>query len=124
MKPLETYFNSACPVCSTEIGRCRRVADTARREMVWHDINRDPEALARFGVDAAAVRLRLHVIDREGRLLVGVPAFAAIWDELPRHRWLARVARVRFLAPIWALLYEALAWPLYGWNSWRARRMN
>jgi predicted DCC family thiol-disulfide oxidoreductase YuxK len=76
--PVETYFNSTCPVCSTEIGRCRRVAAGAGTQMAWHDINDMPEALAAYGVDIEAVRRKLHVIDGDGRLLVGVPAFAAL----------------------------------------------
>lgn len=122
MPPVETYFNSACPVCSTEIGRCCRVAEGAASEMVWHDINDMPEALAEFGVDIEAVRRKLHVIDRDGRLLVGVPAFAALWRELPRHHWLARVAMQPVLLPLWTVLYDALAWALYHWNKRRARR--
>lgn len=89
--------------------------------MAWHDINAAPDALARFGVDIEAVRYRLHVVDRDGRLLVGVPAFAALWRELPRHRWLARIAMQPLLLPLWTVLYEALAWVLYRWNRRRAR---
>jgi predicted DCC family thiol-disulfide oxidoreductase YuxK len=120
--PVETYFNSTCPVCSTEIGRCRRVPAGAGNDMAWHDINDMPEALAAYGVDIEAVRRKLHVIDRDGRLLVGVPAFAALWRELPGHRWLARIAVQPVLLPLWTVLYDALAWALYHWNKRRARR--
>jgi predicted DCC family thiol-disulfide oxidoreductase YuxK len=123
MPEVETYFNSRCPVCSTEIGRCRGIAEAAGRAMAWHDINEMPEALARFGVDIDAVRRKLHVMDREGQLRVGVPAFAALWNELPRHRWLARIAMQPFLLPLWTMLYDALAWALYHWNRRRARRL-
>jgi predicted DCC family thiol-disulfide oxidoreductase YuxK len=122
MPPIETYFNSTCPVCNTEIGRCRTVAQDVGSDMAWHDINRDPAALARFGVDLEDVRRRLHVIDRDGRLLVGVPAFAALWRELPGHRWLAKLAMAPLLLPVWTVLYDALAWALYKWNRWRQRR--
>ena len=121
MRPIETYFNGTCPVCSTEIGRCRRVAEGAGSDMGWHDINAMPEALARFGADIETVRRKLHVVDRDGRLLVGVPAFAALWSELPRHRWLARIAMQPVLLPLWTVLYDALAWALYHWNKRRAR---
>ena len=122
MPPIETYFNSACPVCSTEIGRCRRVADGSGSDMSWHDINEMPEALARFGVDIEAVRKKLHVIDRAGELRVGVPAFAALWRELPGHSWLARLAMYPLLLPLWTVLYDGLAWALYQWNKRRAQR--
>jgi predicted DCC family thiol-disulfide oxidoreductase YuxK len=62
------------------------------------------------------------VIDRDGRLLVGVPAFAALWRELPRHRWLARLATAPLLLPLWTALYDALAAVLYAWNRRRLKR--
>lgn len=58
-------------------------------------------------------------IDRDGRLLVGVPAFAALWRELPGHRWLAHIAMAPLLLPLWTLLYDALAAVLYAWNRRR-----
>ena len=122
MPPVETYFNSACPVCNAGIRHCQSLADAVRSELAWYDINRDPAALARFGVGIEDVRRKLHVIDRDGRLLVGVPAIAALWRELPGHRWLARIAMAPLLLPLWTALYDALAAVLYAWNRWRDRR--
>ena len=121
MPEVETYFNSTCPVCSTEIGRCRRASEKAGGALQWHDINERPDALARFNVDIEAVRKKLHVIDRDGKLQVGVSAFATLWRELPGHRWLARLAMQPLLLPVWTVLYDGLAWALYRWNSRRRR---
>jgi predicted DCC family thiol-disulfide oxidoreductase YuxK len=122
MAEVETYFNSRCPVCGPEIDRCRRVAERSGQVLVWRDINLDPEALARFGVTRDDVVKRLHVIDREGRLHVGVAAFAVLWDELPGHRWLARLLRWPVVRAIASLGYEVFAWPLFAYNKLRDRR--
>lgn len=120
MKPITTYFNGACPVCGAEIARYRRLAGGDDR-LRWCDIDRDPAAPDRLGVAPDDVRRKLHVVDGEGRLLVGVPAFAALWDELPRHRWLARTVRRPIVAPLAAGLYDGLAAVLFAWNRRRAR---
>ena len=42
----------------------------------------------------------LHVIDKDGEIVRGVPAFTEVWAELPAYRFLAAIARlpgVRFL---------------------------
>lgn len=118
--PVTTYFNGACPVCGTAIARYRRIA-AGDSDLAWCDIDRDPDALAERGIAAGDVRRKLHVIDREGRLLVGVPAFAALWDELPHRRWLARLVRLPVVAIVAAGIYEALATLLFAWNRRRAR---
>jgi predicted DCC family thiol-disulfide oxidoreductase YuxK len=55
-------------------------------------------------------------------LRVGVPAFAALWDEIPRYRWLAAVVRLPVVRQIAAGSYEVLATILYAWNKRRERR--
>ncbi len=79
---------------------------------------------ARCGAAKSALASKAvsNIVFANGRLLVGVPAFAALWRELPGHRWLARVAMQPVLLPLWTLLYDALAWALYHWNKRRARR--
>jgi predicted DCC family thiol-disulfide oxidoreductase YuxK len=81
-------YNAACPVCAAEIDHYRRAAGRAGRPLRFHDLN--GAGLSGWGVGRDAAARRLHVRHR-GRVLSGVPAFIAIWSELPRYRWLARV---------------------------------
>ncbi len=75
-----------------------------------------------YAADVEAVKKRLHVIDRQGVLLIGIPAFAALWDETPRYRRLARIVRLPVVSRGGAALYELLAIALYAWNKRRERR--
>jgi predicted DCC family thiol-disulfide oxidoreductase YuxK len=68
------------------------------------------------------VKKRLHVIDRQGVLRVGVPAFAALWDETPRYRRLARIVRLPVVHQGADALYELVAIVLYAWNKRREQR--
>ena len=73
-------------------------------------------------MDPEAMRRRLHAVDANGRLLVGVPAFAQIWERLPRYRWLATFVRLPVVRTLAGLLYEPLAAGLYAWDRHRRRR--
>jgi len=100
----------------------RRLTDLSGDDRRWVDIRAEPAALQHLGVTVEAVKKRLHVIDRQGVLRVGIPAFAALWDEVPRYRRLARFVRLPVMREISAALYEALAILLYAWNQRRERR--
>ena len=117
---LKTYYNERCPVCRAGIRAYRN--SRADSDLAWQDINEDERALAAQGVTRDDVWYRLHTVDETGRFLVGVDAFAAIWAELPSYRWRARVLRLPVVRQLAVLGYEVLAFCLYRWNLWRARR--
>jgi predicted DCC family thiol-disulfide oxidoreductase YuxK len=115
-----TFYNANCPVCSAGVAHIRRL--TGGGDDLWVDITARPDALMNYGADVEAVKKRLHVIDRQGVLRVGVPAFAALWDETPRYRPLARIVRLPVVRQAAAASYELLAIVLYAWNKRRERR--
>ena len=91
------FYDGGCPLCRREVAHYRRLD---RRDRIdWVDISRDPETLAVLGVTLEQAMARLHVQDPQGRLLTGVPAFAAVWDALPGYRHLARLVRALRLVP-------------------------
>lgn len=104
-----TFYDGGCPLCSKEIAHYRRL-DRAGR-VNWVDITRDAEALDAVGLDQATAMRRLHVRDADGRLVQGVPAFVAIWRQLPRYRLLARVvSALRLTAPLDAAYRRFADW--------------
>lgn len=120
-KPTVLY-NGSCPVCRTEIEHYRRLDRVAGAALEWQDVAGLGRAVAPPGVDAEAMRRRLHVVDADGRLLVGIPAFARIWEHLPRYRWLAKVVRLPVVRTLAAQLYEPVAKGLYAWDRRRRRK--
>ena len=81
------FYDGACPVCAREIGwyRGMRGAETVD----WRDIAREePPA----GFDRAALLGRFTVIRRDGSVVDGAPAFAALWRALGPTRLLGRLA--------------------------------
>ena len=85
------FYDGDCPLCAKEVRHYRQLDRAGAVE--WVDIAREPQRLEALGVSRAAGMRRLHALDRQGRLVSGVPAFAAVWDGLPGYRYLARVIR-------------------------------
>ena len=77
------FWDGGCPLCSREIAYYKRIDAEGRVD--WVDLTRQPERLVAAGVaqdDAVAL---IHAVDhsRQETLLVGVPAFMAVWERLP-----------------------------------------
>ena len=53
------------------------------KKIDWVDIDADPAPLQPHGVSQAEAVALIHAVDKQGALQVGIPAFLAIWDELP-----------------------------------------
>jgi len=117
---LKTYYNERCPVCSAGIHAYRESRPAGDAGLAWQDINQNEAALAAEGVTRDDVWYRLHTVDENGRILVGIDAFIAIWDELPAYRRRARLLRLPVVRQLAYLGYEVLAFFLYRWNLWRA----
>lgn len=89
MAKLKTFFDGGCPLCRREIAHYQRIDRAGRIQ--WIDITQEREALADAGLDLSLAMRRLHVQERDGRLLSGIDAFVAIWCRLPRWRLLAQI---------------------------------
>lgn len=117
-----TLYNGSCPVCRMEIDHYRRIDGAAGLGLGWVDIGADPAEAQARGFDPIAVRKRLHVLDAEGRVHIGVDAFLLLWSHLPRYRWLGRIIGARGIRPVAVFLYDrALAPLLFAWDRRRHR---
>lgn len=115
-------YNGACPVCRREIEHYRRLDGEHASALDFVDIGKPTPELRALALSNDQARRRLHVLDADGRLLIGVPAFAAIWERLPRYRWLARISRLPVLRSLLPLVYEPIAFGLYHLDKRRRDR--
>ena len=115
---LTVWYNTKCPVCNAGINwqtnRLVRAAQVGAIE--FRDINIEPDALARFGVRVNDVRRRLHGVDADGRLRVGIDCAVEIWRRTPGDDRLARVVGAPGIRQIAAFGYDRFADLLYLWN--------
>lgn len=87
---LTVWYDGACPLCIREIALMRRLDQ--RGALGFVDLTAaEPAACP---LDRSLLLARFHVRTREGRLLDGAAAFAAVWREIPLLWPLAAVARL------------------------------
>jgi predicted DCC family thiol-disulfide oxidoreductase YuxK len=97
---LAVFFDGAAPEQAARAARYRRALHPARRDILWRDLARHPDALSLFGLGRGAARRGLAVVDRLGRLRVGLDARLALWRELPGYRWRARLLDLSGIAAL------------------------
>ncbi len=120
MSETQIIYNADCPICAHEIGAYRSHAAAAGLPLRFEGL--DSPALARHGLTADEAARRLHVV-KDGRLLAGIPAFLALWEAMPRFRWLARAVRLPGIRQAAGLVYEGVLAPwLYALHRRRIAR--
>ncbi len=107
------FFDGGCPLCSREVAHYRRLDRSGR--IHWVDITNQPETLLEYGIAYGAAMERLHALDEHGQVVSGVPAFVAVWRQLPGYRHLAGAVEGLSLVPVLDWLYRRFA-------SWRLKR--
>lgn len=113
-------YNADCPVCSFEIEQYARISEKNHLPIVFTDLN-DDETLTAWNIDSGTAARRLHV-RKNGKILSGIPAFIAIWRDMPRYRWLARIVSLPGIYRIAVCIYDYLLAPaLYQWHLHRNR---
>lgn len=105
---LTVIYNDSCPICAREVAGYRRMAARHGLDIAFH--GQTEGGLSAYGLTSRDAARRLHVIE-DGQLVSGVPAFARIWDRLPRLRWLARAVRLPGVGAVASLLYDHAAAP-------------
>lgn len=100
-------YNETCPVCRFEIDAYARRAKTDGLPIRFDGLVH-AEA---WGLTPDQAARRLHVLHR-GQLLSGIPAFQALWRQLPHMRWLARLTSLPVIHQIACVTYDRLLAPV------------
>jgi predicted DCC family thiol-disulfide oxidoreductase YuxK len=119
------YYNSACPVCRTGIEQQRAMMDGSLPEgsdaIQWCDIAATPEAAGEIARSVDQIRHSLHMVDGQGRLLVGADVAIAVWAMTPGRRWLGRLVGLPGIRQIARWGYNRFADRLFAWNKRQGR---
>jgi predicted DCC family thiol-disulfide oxidoreductase YuxK len=113
---IEVLYNGVCPVCRAGACDLERRAAAARAGVIFTDVAAEPRALERAGVSLEDVRLKLHAVRPDGRVLRGMPAVALAWSVTPPFRPLGRLSQLPPLSWVAAAAYHVVAHLLWRWN--------
>ncbi len=84
---IKVFYDGKCGMCSREIRHYMKISPG--ETFIWRDIANEPKHLEEINVSQSNALKRLHVIDQDGRIHIGVDAFITIWRKIPRWRVLA-----------------------------------
>lgn len=114
-------YNAECPVCRFEIDHYAAYSSDNTLGIAFDDLN-DTAKLDTWGIDPDTAARRLHVL-KNGELLRGIPAFIALWQDMPKYHWLARLVSRPGIYQVACFGYDFILAPLiYRWHLRRQRR--
>ncbi|MBS0123884.1 thiol-disulfide oxidoreductase DCC family protein [Thetidibacter halocola] len=106
---LTVIYNDTCPICAREVAGYKRTV--AQEELPVDFAGLSDGDMQRFGLTPADAARRFHVM-RGGERFSGVAAFALLWEQIPRLRWLAALVRLPVVAPLSRVVYDRVLAPL------------
>jgi predicted DCC family thiol-disulfide oxidoreductase YuxK len=109
MEPTRILYNDRCPICRAEIAHYRVRAAKTDAKLTFEDLNKAD--LGAWALTEDQAKRRMHAALPDGRIVSGVPAFAAIWRALPGMGWLARLVETPGLRSLADLAYNRIAAP-------------
>lgn len=105
---MTVIYNDTCPICAREVKGYKSITRKHDLPIRYHGLSEgEMQAYRLTRRDAAR---RFHVV-KNGKLYDGVDAFALIWAEMPRFRWLARFVRLPVVHGLAELVYDYVAAP-------------
>ena len=104
---IKVFYDGKCGMCSREIRHYMKISP--RETFIWRDIANEPQHLKEINVSQSNALKRLHVIDQDGNIQIGVDAFIAIWRKIPRWRLLAFLCAMPGIKFTLGVLYNKFA---------------
>ncbi len=109
---IKGYFNESCSICSAEINHYKKI----NKSISWINVINNNNALNETKLSSKELLRRLHII-KNNKLYKGLDAFLIVWGEIPRYKFLAKVANLPIIYHIGWLIYEFFALCLYHKNK-------
>jgi len=116
---VSVYYNSACPVCRVGINSQKEKSTACAIE--WVDVHEQQQRVVEVDESLDYVRERLHVVDGDGHIHMGVNAFAVLWKNSPKERWKATLITLPIINTLAQWGYKVFARGLFTWNRWCKR---
>lgn len=110
-------YNADCPVCSLEINHYAAYSSREALPIRFDDLN-TTNTLEAWGIDQDRAARRLHVV-KDGELLDGIPAFIALWEQMPKYHKLAKLVSLPGVYHLACVVYDVVLAPAIYWTHVR-----
>jgi predicted DCC family thiol-disulfide oxidoreductase YuxK len=110
MQNIKIYYNESCSICNTEINFYKKKITSPLFE--WVNINDNIKAYIETKRTKDQLMRRMHALVH-GQLYEGARVFLIIWEEIDSLKFLAKIFSNPIIYPIFFILYEIVALPLY-----------
>ena len=111
---IKIFFDSQCTVCSREINYYQSISP--KKTFLCCDLHSDSKLLEQYKIDYKDALLRLHAIDKNGTVYIGIDAFALIWRSIPRLYLMAKFIKLPLVYQLSKFIYDHFA-------KWRFNRL-
>lgn len=112
---IKVFYDGKCGLCAKEIEYYKKIAPTARFE--WIDVTENPQALNPYKIPIDKALKRLHTVDMNHKIHIGLNSFIVIWKQLPRFKILGFLASLPLIHIILNYAYNRFA-------DWRFARLD
>ena len=116
---LRVLYTGSCPICSKEIEHYQRYSEGEGLPIAYDDLMTEAREAWTIDETSAAKALRVR---RGDQMLVGVDAFVALWEAMPRYRVLARLVRLPVILTLARWVYDGVLAPALFWLHQRRER--
>lgn len=106
-KNIKVFYDGKCNLCSKEINYYKKIATT--NIFVWIDIASNPQHLKKFNITQVDALKKIHVVDYDNSIKIGVDAFIVIWEKLNYWKIIAFITKLFPIKILANLLYEKFA---------------
>lgn len=106
---LTVIYNDTCPICAREVNAYRTVTQRDGIAVAYAGLSQCD--LAQFGLSPDDAARRFHVM-KDGVVHSGMPAFALLWETMPRMRWLGRLVSLPVVRWGAAVVYDRVLAPM------------
>lgn len=89
LKQTIVFYDGSCPLCQKEIRHYIRIDHS--RSINWVDISINTSLLTHYDIAFKDAMKKLHAVEVNGDIRIGIDAFLTIWQLLPYYQYLAKI---------------------------------
>tara|TARA_Y100001954_G_C15596406_1_gene495797 strand:- start:231 stop:608 length:378 start_codon:yes stop_codon:yes gene_type:complete len=104
---IDVFYDGKCSICSKEINYYRKIAP--KNIFNWEDITVDRLSLKKNNIIYVDALKKLHVIDANKKLHIGVDAFLIIWKNLKYWKILSILVSLPLIRQLFGIIYNIFA---------------